>query len=222
MSDSLRDKQDNNFFLPGLNCGSCGFKSCEQFREFLLENPGEIKRCFYLGAEKAKSAEKPLAEENRQCWKDTLDREFDFILDPLEMDEGPRETIHPYNVQVITDLNLKEGDIIIGRPIAAGCPVTHCGRIMDIDKKSGLIDWCVIGPLLARNKPLSDIGGYAPTAFTGLVKEMRKELELKVGERYYWMPRRCMLQWRHSGLISSLMKTKDGYHQVRIEGVFLG
>ena len=35
--------------------------------------------------------------------------------------------------------------------------------------------------------------------------------------RYYFQPRMCMLQWRHSGLVNYLNRTADGF-QVRVEG----
>jgi hypothetical protein len=36
------------------------------------------------------------------------------------------------------------------------------------------------------------------------------------------MPRRCMLQWRHSGLVNAITKMKDGSLKVRVEGLYIG
>ena len=34
--------------LPGLDCGVCGMRSCEELAERLPDNPELIKRCIYL------------------------------------------------------------------------------------------------------------------------------------------------------------------------------
>lgn len=203
--------------LPGLNCGACGFRNCDGLLAAAMADPDKLESCIHRrqpGVASIKNADMPAHN-----WKDAMGREFDFILDSFDADEGPRETIHPFNGQMIEKLKLKKGNIIIGRPMAAGCPVTHCGKIMDLDEKSGLIEWCVVGPLAVRGAPLLDIGSYGPVAFDGLIKETK--IEPKIGMRYYWLPRSCMLQWRHCGLVTALQKTKDGY-RTRIEGVFLG
>jgi hypothetical protein len=44
---------------------------------------------------------------------------------------------------------------------------------------------------------------------------------LKVGMRYFFQPRMCMLQWRHSGLLNYLNRLGDQY-QVRLEGLWIG
>jgi uncharacterized Fe-S cluster-containing protein len=207
--------------LPGLDCGLCGFKSCHEFSEKIEEQPEIIKRCIYIKKDVTEIMEDtPAKNDNKEKkWQDSFGREFDFYLEKFPDDPGPKEIIHPFNVSLIKELGLKKGDIIIGRPMAAGCPVTHCGQIESIDTISGLICWHIVGPLVARNKPLIDIGSYSPQAFEGIVKETRAEL--KIGMRYNWMPRYCMIQWRHSGLITAMTK-KGSELIVRIEGVMLG
>ncbi len=118
-------------------------------------------------------------------------------------------------------MDIKKGDILIGRPlgISCGCPITHCGVVMDVDPKTGVMVWCVAGPLQPRLKGYKDIGYYIAEAYEGLITSARKEL--KVGMRYWFIPRRCMLQWRHSGLMNLITKTKEGT-QVRIEGLMIG
>ena len=34
--------------LPGLDCGSCGQKTCWQFAEVVAKNPKEIEKCIHL------------------------------------------------------------------------------------------------------------------------------------------------------------------------------
>ncbi|MDD4271703.1 MAG: (Fe-S)-binding protein [Patescibacteria group bacterium] len=208
--------------LPGLNCGLCGFRTCSEFQQIILKDDKEAKRCIHLGRVNRGEVkiDDDLSGPDADKLEDSLGREFDFILEPFRDEEGGTlEFIHPLNNDAIKNLKLKKGDVIIGRPLAAGCPVTHCGRIIDIDS-SGIIKWSVIGPLVARNKPLVDIGSYAPVVFEGVVKQAKSEL--KVGMRYNFMPRHCMLQWRHSGLISFVSKAPNGSYKVRIEGIMLG
>lgn len=154
-------------------------------------------------------------------WRDSLDREYDFVLDTFPREPGPRETMLPHNPQLTKELNVKRGDILIGRPLgmSCGCPITHCGVVMNVEPRTGVIVWCVTGPLNPRAGEHKDIGYYSAEAYEGLVRDTQKEL--RIGMRYWFMPRRCMLQWRHSGLINFISRTKEGV-QVRIEGLLIG
>jgi uncharacterized Fe-S cluster-containing protein len=154
-------------------------------------------------------------------WRDSLDREFDFYLEHFPEEPGPREIIIPHNPAITREMEIKRGDLLIGRPLgmSCGCPITHCGVATDVDLRTGVIVWCVTGPLGPREKGFKDLGYYIAEGYEGLVHEAR--VELKVGMRYYFQPRMCMLQWRHSGLVNYLNRLKDGY-QVRVEGLWIG
>jgi len=218
--------------LPGLDCGSCGFRSCAEFAAAFAQGGGNVDRCVTLSPEtrdrlkhEAGSGE-PIgavleSAGPRNTWKDFLGREYDFVLQIFPGEPGPRETILPHNPTLTEKLEIKKGDILIGRPLgmSCGCPITHCGVVMDVDYKTGVMVWCVTGPLQPRLKGYKDIGYYIAEAYEGLVRESQKEL--RVGMRYWFIPRMCMLQWRHSGLINYMTKTKDGT-QIRIEGLMIG
>src|SRR5512133_381071 len=49
--------------LPGLNCGVCGLRSCEELANRLQTNPEMIKRCIYLSDNRYEARE--IATENR-------------------------------------------------------------------------------------------------------------------------------------------------------------
>ncbi|MBF0360296.1 MAG: Fe-S cluster protein [Oligoflexia bacterium] len=223
----------SEFKLPGKDCGICGSKSCSDFSNVLLQEPNLIERCIHLDGNSSSSSssssnsnltlknqnEQKISDKNK--WIDHLGREYDFILDKYPGESGPRETIILFNPSNVEKLKLKKGDVIYGRPgwISCGCPVTHAGVIVEEpDYFNGVVVWCIVGPMLAREKGIN-IGYYNTTAYEGLIKESK--MEIKIGMRHYFLPRFCMLQWRHSGLINTLYKEKD-HLRVRIEGLFIG
>ena len=241
-----------NIQLPGLNCGLCGYRTCDEFRERLASSPEILHRCIHLSKDQISSSEntatssKPevsfmscggcagscapqtettnvatLEPGSQEVWQDHLGREIDFYLEHFPEEPGPREIILPHNPMLTRELDIQPGDVMIGRPLgmSCGCPITHCGVVTESDHKTGVITWCVTGPLEPRQNGYKDIGYYIAEAYEGLVHEVR--CELKIGMRYFFQPRMCMLQWRHSGLLNYLSKTAEGY-QVRVEGLWIG
>ncbi len=230
--------------LPGLNCGLCGFRTCGEFAARLIIEPGQIKRCIPLsknnlpqrtdtaalescGAQSCigcglKVEEQPGEKPGeKKHWHDSLGREFEFYLEHFPEDPGPREVIIPRNPMLTRELDITAGEILIGRPLgmSCGCPITHCGKVMRVEKIQGVIVWCVTGPLQPRNEGYKDLGYYSAEAYEGIIKETR--CEIRIGMRYYFQPRMCMLQWRHSGLVNYLNRTPEGL-QVRLEGLWIG
>jgi len=222
--------------LPGLDCGMCGAKTCAQFATIIREKPQERKRCIHQGAAKAlgrmpQAGNAPVASVCAECpsheigeaakWKDSLGREYDFLLETFSEDPGPRETIIPHNPILTREMNIGRGDVLMGRPLgmSCGCPITHCGVVKEVDTRTGVIVWCVTGPLASRGKEVKDVGYYSAQAYEGTVKETQKEL--KIGMRYWYLPHRCMLQWRHSGMVIFMNKTQEGM-RIRLEGIMIG
>jgi len=230
----MNQKHDGAASLPGLDCGLCGSKTCSDFARILATTPDEIKKCIHLSQDKIAATKPAVVSGDQTCatcscapgkgqqeWKDSLGRDYDFILDTFPGEPGPRETIIPHNPLITKEMEIAKGDILIGRPlgISCGCPITHCGVVMDVDYKNGVMVWCVTGPLGPRRGAHKDIGYYSAEAYEGLVSTARDEL--KIGMRYFFLPRRCMLQWRHSGLINFINKRAKGV-SVRIEGLWIG
>jgi len=223
--------------LPGLDCGLCGFRGCVELAAAAELDSSVLERCV-MRVPAASSAPPPplppstsgapacdgcafaVAVEPRD-WKDHLGREYDFVLQTFPEEPGPRETILPHNPLLTRELGVEKGDVLIGRPLgmSCGCPITHCGVAMSVDPRTGVIVWCVTGPLRARAEGFKDLGYYSAQAYEGLVTEARSEL--RIGTRYWFLPRRCMLQWRHSGLVNFLTRTSRGF-QVRVEGLMIG
>lgn len=247
MADSLT--------LPGLNCGLCGWRTCDEFQKQVAVSPDLVDRCIHLSSDRVKPVENttiPVGSVATGCatgcgsacpssgeavrtgrlpvvrkspgsvpFRDSLDREFDFYLLHFPEDPGPREIIIPHNPMITRELDIKVGDILIGRPLgmSCGCPITHCGIVMQVDHRTGVLTWCVTGPLGPRQHGFKDLGYYIAEGYEGLVE--RSRCELKIGMRYYFQPEMCMLQWRHSGLLNYLNRNGNQY-QVRLEGLWIG
>lgn len=226
--------------LPGLDCGVCGYHTCKEFESHLRDQPELIKRCIYLSADcvtiQGEEAEIPLPVQLacQSCpaesltfrstatkRQDNLGREFDFFLERFPEDPGPREVIIPHNPMLTRELDIQPGDVLIGRPLgmSCGCPVSHCGVATRVDRRTGVITWCIAGPLTPRQSGYKDLGYYSAEAYEGIIREAR--CEIKIGMRYFFQPRTCMLQWRHSGLVNYINKTENGL-QVRVEGLWIG
>ncbi len=234
--------------LPGLNCGLCGLRTCHEMADRLATQPEFIERCIHLSNNHISIATPQIAtgptimaaphvvETCGGCtvnervtvqsklapsWCDTLGREFDFYLEHFPEEPGPREIMLPHNPLLTREMNIQPGDILIGRPLgmSCGCPITHCGIAMEVDPRTGVIVWCVTGPLHPRQKGFKDLGYYIAEGYEGLITQTR--VEVKIGMRYFFQPRMCMLQWRHSGLVNFMSHTPGGL-QVRLEGLWIG
>lgn len=225
--------------LPGLDCGMCGVRTCADLAARLPERPELLARCVHLSGCRVSAESMPdrpalpslptrarggtstsvLSGDDR--WRDTLGREFDFFLEHFPEDPGPREVILPHNPVLTRELEIAPGDLLIGRPLgmSCGCPITHCGVATEVDARTGVIVWCVTGPLGPREKGYKDLGYYAAEAYEGLVTESCAELE--IGRRYFFQPRMCMLQWRHSGLVNFVAR-RGALVEVRLEGLWIG
>lgn len=237
--------------LPGKNCGACGFRSCAGLAERLENEPEMIRRCIQISENRyaepvqAAPAQPPVQaaisvpdtakpEQNSRCYgechtvsdhirtfKDSLGRDFDFYLEHFPEDPGPREIVLPHNPMLTREMDVKVGDIMIGRPLgmSCGCPITHCGIVREVDQRTGVMVWCVTGPLGPRQHGFKDIGYYIAEGYEGMITESNVTIE--IGRRYFFQPRMCMLQWRHSGLVNFINRTPKGL-QVRLEGLWIG
>jgi uncharacterized Fe-S cluster-containing protein len=225
--------------LPGLDCGLCGFPTCDLFATALQAKPQLMERCTmrspdkptYTAAAAAPAAADSLivlptrspTEKRQEPWHDRLGRPFEFYMDVFPQDRGPREAIIPRNPLRTRELEIQPGDLLLGRPsgMSCGCPLTHVGVAERVDAINGVIEWCITGPLTARQGNPKNIGYYEAIAYDGIIKEKQPDCEIQIGVRYFFQPRRCMMQWRHSGLITFLNQTPYGL-QAHAEGLMIG
>ena len=219
--------------LPGRNCGICGYRTCDALAAELEDRPDLIKRCINLSENRFDAGPATDAAAGigaspagqgpgvGAAWRDSLGREFDFYLEHFPEEPGPREIILPHNPILTRELEIQVDDLVIGRPLgmSCGCPITHCGVVTEVDRRTGVIVWCVTGPLGPREKGFKDIGYYIAEGYEGLITQSRADI--RIGMRYFFQPRMCMLQWRHSGLVNYVNRSVEGL-QVRVEGLWIG
>lgn len=214
MAESAREILER---LPGKDCGQCGFQTCAGLAELAAVHPDALKRCTHL-VHPSGTPIPILPADDDITWKDMLGREYDFVLEPFPEDPGPREIIVPLNPLNVERLAVKKGDVLYGRPVMTGCPVTHVGVVVEEpDYLNGVIVWCIVGLMAARERG-REIGHYHIIAYEGIVRHARRELQ--IGERYFFLPRMCVLQSRHSGLVNALAK-REGGMRARVEGIWI-
>ncbi|MBS7248679.1 MAG: hypothetical protein QXW47_10355 [Candidatus Jordarchaeales archaeon] len=200
--------------LQNRNCGMCGFGSCIRFAEEAEKNAGLLERCMYL-KEDSETEETRHAEYAEE---DIIGGKYDFILMPLPNEKSCREFILPFNPILTRELDIKKGDIIVGRPMGQGCPVQHVLEVIDIDRFCVITAW-VVGPQHSRSRDFKEIGPYSLVAFEGLAKVMSREPMF--GHRQRFLPGYCMMNLTHTGLVNFVNKTKRGIH-VRLEDIIIG
>lgn len=214
---SKTPKEELENLLPGYNCGICGYARCEEFAGALLKKHTTLDKCSFLYQE--------LFKENLEQLRNVLKSEniileekpviglldgyeADFILKPLPKESSCREILYPF-----TREELKKEDIIRYRPL--GCPITHFGKI--IDEEHGLITVHMVGPCHRLSDDsvefeFKEIGLCMVGGFQGIIEGQLPN----VGETVRFLPKHCMMQKVHSGVVVQLEGKK-----ALIEGIDL-
>lgn len=207
-------KEDVSKLLPGYNCGMCGYARCDEFAGALLRKHSTLEKCRFmyqeLFAENLNKLESILKEEKiipeDEKVIGLLDGyEADFILKPLPEDNSCREVLFPFS-----RAELKKGEIIRYRPL--GCPITHFGEILE--ENHGLITVHIVGPChrMDENFEYKEIGICMVGGFEGIIEGKVPS----VGETVRFLPKHCMMQKVHSGVVVQL----EGKRAI-IEGIDL-
>ncbi len=192
------------------NCGLCGNQSCEEFRNLLKKGIKHETDCPFH----AKDRNATVIEDNT----DTHGNKFDFVLKAIGNEISARKIVRPFRVDLIEKLDIKEGDIVVGRPMGAGCPVTHVLKVYEVDHLAGLLYTWVVGPLYSRGKEVKDISAYAMIGFEGIAENIVKHPKVGLGAGF--MPNFCMLRLTHYGLVNKVLNTSEGI-VVRIEDIHI-
>ena len=187
------------------NCGLCGYKTCEEFRK--------------SGQNDCPFGTDDSFEVERSCENlDTHGNRYDFLLNAIGNEPSARKIIRPFRTDLIEKLDIRPGDIVVARPMGAGCPVTHVLLVYEVDELAGLLYTYVVGPQYSRGKEVKDIKAYNMIGFEGIATDI---VEMpKVGKTAGFMPGFCMLRLTHYGLCNKVLKTGEGL-LVRIEDIHI-
>ncbi len=202
---------------PGKNCGQCGEKSCISFLRMVDSGNKGLSDCpFYT-----ENIGKPYGSgtnETAYTGLDMLGHPYDFVLHPLPGEVSARKIVLPFRADMVEVMDIKKGDIVLGRPMGAGCPIPHVLRVIKAEWQTGLLYTWVVGPKYSRDREVKDVVAYHMIGFEGLAKNIRKEPSF--GCRASFLPGFCMMALNHTGLVNMLLEKNCGLH-IRIEDIHL-
>ena len=200
---------------PGKDCGACGAPTCGAFLTLVQEGEKDLLDCIYY------STETPLSRfEGEACHtgRDILGVEYDFILDPLPGEISARKIVLPFRPDLVEAWEIVPGDIVVGRPTGAGCPVQHVLSVTHANPVSGLLTCQVVGPQASRGGGFKEIEAYHIIGFEGIGRTVRREPIFGMRQRF--LPGYCMMNLAHTGVVNMILAKESGLH-VRVEDVRL-
>lgn len=196
---------------PGKDCGLCGAASCTAFTALVAAGAKSVRDCpFYQETERRK--------DSSYSGVDILGLTYDFVIHPFPGEPSTRKDIIPFRSDLVEKWEIKAGDLVIGRPAGAGCPITHALRVTAADPVSGIISCHVTSPLEARNEDVLDIKAYHVHAFEGIAETVNHEPTFGMKQRF--QPGYCLMGLSHLGVVNMVISTSDGV-RVRVEGITL-
>ncbi|MFH0966421.1 MAG: (Fe-S)-binding protein [Methanobacteriota archaeon] len=199
---------------PGRNCGACGFESCDTFIDKMRKGTHKESDCpFYLTTSTPESIALSSYPD-----KDVLGNPIEFVMEPLPGEISARKILLPFRPDLVEKWEIKPGDILIGRPMGAGCPVQHVVQVISASSVSGVITCHVVGPAYSRGRDVKDLEAYHMIGFEGIAVPVLKEPEF--GRRMWFLPGFCMMNIVHTGVVNMVLGTKAGLH-VRVEDIRL-
>lgn len=220
----MKMKANQRWLPPGKNCGLCGEENCRSFLKALGSKKKEYADCpFY----------KELPDVSIPCVsdirgragfvgaashqdQDVLGHPYDFILSPLPGEISARKIVLPFRSDLVEKMDIKKGDLVLGRPMGAGCPVPHVLEIIRAEPVTGLLYTWVVGPKYSREKEVKDVAAYHMIGFEGLAVKIARQPSF--GCRVSFLPGFCMMNLNHTGVVNMLLGKKEGLH-VRIEDI---
>jgi uncharacterized Fe-S cluster-containing protein len=198
---------------PNKNCGLCGEKTCDELIKMVNNGYKKYGDCPYFVDSDDKIDN---ALEANYTGVDVFKHNYDFVLKPLPGEVSAHKIVLPFRSDLVERMNIQKGDIVIGRPMGAGCPVPHVLKVFKAEPITGLLYTWVVGPQYSRDKEVKDVQAYHMIGFEGIASHISKELVC--GARYTFLPGFCMMNLNHTGLINMILEKSYGFH-IRIEDI---
>lgn len=200
--------------MPGSrDCGTCGFSTCRAFDEAVSAGRRSRGDCPFPDRIAGKKDGAP-----GEGYRDILGTPYDVILEPLPGEVSARKMVLPFRPDQVDIQEIRPADIVVGRPMGAGCPVPHVLKVISVSRVSGLLTCHVVGPAFSRNKKVKDIEAYHMIGFEGMAVVVGEEPV--IGRRMRFLPGSCMMNLAHSGIVNMLLATNAGL-RVRVEDIRL-
>ena len=200
---------------PGKDCGACGAPTCEAFIALVREGEKDLPDCISYSTDLAPSR---FESETRYTGRDILGTEYDFILEPLPGEVSARKIILPFRPDLVEKWEIVPGDIVVGRPMGAGCPVQHVLSVIRANPVTGLLTCLVVGPRASRGGEFKEIEAYHIVGFEGISRTVRREPTFGMRQRF--LPGSCMMNLAHTGVVNMVLAQSSGLH-VRVENIRL-
>ena len=210
---------ENEFVPPGRNCGACGCRTCDEYVQRTYAGTLEKEACpFYH--EVSENTVPVLREEHRYSGIDVVGQAYDYVITSLPGEPSARKIILPFRSDSVERMGIVPGDVVVGRPAGAGCPVNHVMKVIDADPDTGVITGHVLGPALSRGcfGNVKEVKRYHMLGFEGRAIPITKEPEF--GLRQHFLPGFCMMDRAHTGLCNMVIDKPWGIH-VRVEDVVI-
>lgn len=199
---------------PGKDCGACGAKTCREFLLLVTAGEKELTDCpFY-----EESQENSGLTEGEYSGKDIVGQAYDFVLLPLPGEPSARKIILPFRPDLVERWDIRKGDIVLGRPMGAGCPVQHVLSVIGANPVTGVLTCHTVGPHRARNADVKEIEAYHVVGFEGMARVTGKAPGFAL--RQFFLPSYCMMQRAHTGVVMMVLQKSSGLH-VRVEDIRL-
>lgn len=147
---------------------------------------------------------------------DVCGKTYDFVIGPLGTEPSARKILLPFRPDLVERWNIVMGDIVLGRPMGAGCPIQHVLRVIDANMVTGVLTCHTVGPRAAREGTVKDIQAYHVIGFEGIAKVISRPPEF--GFRQSFLPSFCMMQVAHTGVVNMVLAQSGGLH-VRVEDI---
>jgi len=201
---------------PGKDCGLCGTGTCTDFLVLVKKRKKRLPDCMFYNKSESETNGPP-QDANLQVQKvDVLGGTFDFILNPHPGEISARKIVMPFRPDLVEKWKIKKGDIVVGRPMSAGCPVQHVLKVIKANYITGVLDtWCV-GPKYSRDKKVHDVEAYVMVGFEGVAEVVNQAPEF--GRRQRFLPGFCMMNITHTGVVNMVLNKSYGLH-IRLEDI---
>lgn len=202
---------------PGKNCGACGAATCKDFTKLLENGKRNPADCPFFPGDRSSSVTGG-DQEAKYGDGDIHGDPYDFILHPLPGEPSARKIVLPFRPDMTEKLGIKKGDVVLGRPMGAGCPVQHTLSVIEADYLTGLLTCHVVSPLEARRRgdEVKSISAYHIIGFEGIARTVNREPVF--GRRQKFLPGFCMMYLAHTGVVNMVLENSYGTH-VRVEDI---